>query len=361
MMMSRTTNGRKTGSSRSKAFLAAAAVAVLTGTSVPAAAQDVSLTVQSAWPLNLPASGRDAAHFAEVVNSASNGSIKIDLHSAGRLVPSLEIFNAVQRGTLDAGYTSPLYVAGKFPALQLYGGIPFGPDALQFLGWIYNGGGLEIWREIYAAQGVVTVPCGLMEAEAGGWYNKPINSAADLDGMKIRFAGLAGEVMKKMGASVVLLAGGEIFPNLERGVIDGSEFSMPTIDKLIGFDKIIKNYYLPGWHQPAAINELIINKAKWDAMSDGQRSLIELACRETMLWGVTSTLTENAAAIAAFKENGVEIRQFPAELLEKFRTATAEVMAEQSAKDPDFKRVWDSFQNYSARARAWTDAKRQTR
>lgn len=356
MVMSNKVRDRKSGSKRTRALFAAAAFATMAGITGPAGADDVSLTVQSAWPLTLPASGRDAAHFAEVVNAASGGSIEVDLHSAGRLVPSLEIFDAVQRGTLDAGYTSPLYVAGKFPALQLFGGIPFGPDALEFLGWIYNGGGLDIWREIYAAQGVVTVPCGLMEAESGGWYNKPIESAADLDGMKIRFAGLAGEVMKKMGASVVLLAGGEIFPNLERGVIDGSEFSMPTIDQFIGFDKIVKNYYLPGWHQHAAINELIINKAKWDGMSEGQQTLIELACRETMLWGVTSTLTENAEAIAAFKENGVEIRQFPDALLEEFRTATAEVMAEQSANNPDFKRVWDSYKAYRDSAQAWTAA-----
>tara|TARA_R110002020_G_scaffold20374_26_gene69623 strand:+ start:2609 stop:3655 length:1047 start_codon:yes stop_codon:yes gene_type:complete len=324
----------------------------------PLQAQDaVSLSVQSAWPLTLPASGRDAQHFSDAINEASGGSVEIELYGAGKLVPSLEIFDAVQRGTLDAGYTSPLYVAGKFPALQLFGGVPFGPDAIEYLGWIYNGGGLDIWREIYAEQGVMTVPCGLMEPEAGGWYKEPIETAADLDGLKLRFAGLAGEVMKKMGASVVLLAGGDIFPNLERGVIDGTEFSMPAIDAIIGFDDIAKNYYLPGWHQPAAINELIINKAKWDAMSDAQRTLIELTCRETMLWGVTSTLAENAAAVQAFKENGVEIREFSPELIEAFREKTAEVMAEQSEKDANFKRVWDSLQAYRDNAADWASVR----
>jgi len=324
----------------------------------PLQAQDsVSLSVQSAWPLTLPASGRDAQHFADAINAASGGQVEIDLYGAGKLVPSLEIFDAVQRGTLDAGYTSPLYVAGKFPALQLFGGVPFGPDAIEYLGWIYNGGGLDIWREIYAEQGVMTVPCGLMEPEAGGWYKEPIETEADLDGLKLRFAGLAGEVMKKMGASVVLLAGGDIFPNLERGVIDGTEFSMPAIDSSVGFDDVAKNYYLPGWHQPAAINELIINKAKWDAMSDAQRSLIELTCRETMLWGVTSTLAENAEAVQAFKENGVEIREFSPELIEAFRVKTAEVMAEQSDKDENFKRVWDSLQAYRDNAADWASVR----
>lgn len=324
----------------------------------PVQAQDgVSLNVQSAWPLTLPASGRDAQHFADAINEASGGNVEVELYGAGKLVPSLEIFDAVQRGTLDAGYTSPLYVAGKFPAVQLFGGVPFGPDAFEYLGWIYNGGGLDIWREIYAEQGVVTVPCGLMDSEAGGWYKKPIETEADLEGMKLRFAGLAGEVMKKMGASVVLLAGGDIYPNLERGVIDGTEFSMPAIDSSVGFDDVAKNYYLPGWHQPAAINELIINKAKWDSMSEAQRKLIELTCRETMLWGVTSTMTENAEAVAAFKENGVEIREFSPELLAAFKEKTDEVMQEQAADDENFKRVWDSLQAYRDQNAAWVEVR----
>ena len=192
-----------------------------------------------------------------------------------------------------------------------------------------------------------------MAQEAGGWYKTPINSVEDLNGLKLRFAGLAGEVMKKMGASVVLLSGGDIFPNLERGVIDGTEFSMPAIDKQIGFDQIVKNYYLPGWHQPAAINELIINKAKWDSMTEGQQGLIELTCRETMLWGLTSTYVENAQAIDAFKANGVEIRQFPEEVLAGFKTATDDVMQEQSAKDESFARAWNSLQAYRDSAASW--------
>ncbi|WP_198665072.1 TRAP transporter substrate-binding protein [Tropicimonas sp. IMCC34011] len=317
--------------------------------------ESVQLAVQSAWPLTLPASGRDAQHFADAIGEASGGAVSIDLYDAGALVPPLEIFDAVQRGTLDAGYTSPLYVAGKFPAVQLFGGVPFGPDAVGYVGWLYNAGGLEIWRDIYADQGVVTVPCGLMAQEAGGWYKEPIESVEDIQGLKLRFAGLAGEVMKKMGASVVLLSGGEIFPNLERGVIDGTEFSMPAIDRQSGFDQVAKNYYLPGWHQPAAINELIINQRKWDEMSEGQQSLIELTCRETMLWGLTSTYVENAEAIDAFAENGVEIRQFPEEVLAAFEEATAEVMAEQSEQDETFAEVWDSLSAYRETAGSWEE------
>ncbi len=341
-----------------RASLLGAGAAALLALGAPAQADPVKLAVQSAWPLTLPASGRDAQHFADAINEASGGDVSVQLYNAGALVPPLEIFDAVQRGTLDAGYTSPLYVAGKFPAVQLFGGVPFGPDAVGYVGWLYNGGGLDIWREIYAEQGVMTVPCGLMAQEAGGWYKEPIESVEDIQGLKLRFAGLAGEVMKKMGASVVLLSGGDIFPNLERGVIDGTEFSMPAIDRQIGFDKIAKNYYVPGWHQPAAINELIINKAKWDAMTDGQRRMIELTCRETMLWGLTSTYVENSEALDAFRENGVEIREFSPEVLAAFEEATAEVMQEQAETDPTFARVWESLSAYRDKAGTWEELRR---
>jgi TRAP-type mannitol/chloroaromatic compound transport system substrate-binding protein len=320
-------------------------------------AKKVSLDVQSAWTLTLPASGESAAHFAERINAKGDGSLKIKLYSVGKLVPPLQIFDSVRQGNLDAGYTSPLYVAGRFPAVQLFGGVPFGPDAMDYLSWLYNGGGLEIWREIYAEQGVVTVPCGLMDSEAGGWYNFEINSADDLKGKKVRFAGLAGEVMNKAGASVVLLSGGDIYPNLERGVIDGTEFSMPAIDAAMGFEKVAKYYYLPGWHQPAAINELIINKRKWDSMDDAQRGLIEDTCRETHIWSITSTMLPNAEAIAKFKAAGTEIRSFPDSVMEVFRQATDEVMAEQSAEDADFKRVYESLQAYREKTALWNTYK----
>lgn len=320
-------------------------------------AKEVSLDVQSAWPLTLPASGQSAEHFAQRINAKGEGSLKVKLYSAGKLVPPMQIFDSVRQGSLDAGYTSPLYVAGRFPAVQLFGGVPFGPNAMEYLGWLYNGGGLEIWRDIYAKQGVVTVPCGLMDSEAGGWYTFEINSPEDLEGKKVRFAGLAGEVMKKAGASVVLLSGGDIYPNLERGVIDGTEFSMPAIDADMGFEKVAKYYYLPGWHQPAAINELIINKRKWDSMDDAQRGMIEDTCRETHIWTMTSTILANAEAIAKFEAAGIKIRSFPDSVMAEFKRATDEVMAEQAAENSDFKRVLDSLQAYREKASSWSTYK----
>ncbi|WP_208999436.1 TRAP transporter substrate-binding protein [Pannonibacter phragmitetus] len=338
---------------RSLPRLAALALTTALVAAAPAQADTVSLDLQSAWPLTMPASGQNAEYLAEKLNALSGGNLKVKVYSAGKLVPPLQIFDAVQQGSLDAGYTSPLYVAGRFPAVQLFGGIPFGPDVLTHAAWIYNGGGREIWSEIYAKQGVVTIPCGLMEREAGGWYSFEINSVADFNGKKLRFAGLAGETMVKLGASIVLLPTGEIYPGMEKGVIDGAELSMPAIDVTVGLDNVAKNYYLPGWHQPAAMNELIINQAKWDSMDEAQKTAIEEACKATNLRSVMSTQTANAEAVKGFEAKGVQVRQFPPEVLEAIKTKVDEVMKEQSEKDADFKRVWESVSAYRASTEAW--------
>lgn len=313
----------------------------------PALASD-SLDIQSAWPLTMPASGQNADYLGGFLNAASGGALKVKVYGAGKLVPSLQIFDAVQQGTLDAGYTSPLYVAGRFPAVQLFGGIPFGVDPVTHAGWLYDGGGAEIWAEIYAAQGVVTIPCGLMDSEAGGWYNFEINSVEDLKGKKIRFAGLAGEAMAKIGASITLLPGNEIYPGMEKGVLDGTELSMPAIDITLGLQQVAKYYYLPGWHQPAAMNELIVNKAKWDSLPESAQVLITEGCKATNMRSITSTAVPNAVAVQTIKDAGVEIRSFPPEVLTALHAAFDEVIAEQNAKDPAFKKVWDSLEAYRA-------------
>lgn len=330
-------------------------LALAAAVATPALAKDTKLDIQSAWPLTMPASGANAAYLGEKLNSASEGSLDVTVYGAGKLVPSLQIFDAVQQGTLDAGITSPLYVAGRFPAVQLFGGIPFGPDAITHTGWLYEGGGAEIWQEIYAEQGVKTIPCGLMDAEAGGWYNFEINTIDDLEGKKVRFAGLAGEAMAKVGASIVLLPGSEIYPGMEKGIIDGTELSMPAIDITLGLQNVGQYYYLPGWHQPAAMNELIINMAKWDSLDEGQQTLIEESCKAVNLTSIMSTLTANSDAIAEFEAAGVEIRTFPEEVLEPLHAAFDEVIAEQTAKDETFKRVWDSLTAYREKTAAWAE------
>ncbi len=313
----------------------------------------VKLKMQSAWNPGLPALGETAKYFADTVAQASGGQVVFKFYGAKKLVPALQIFDAVSAGTIDAGFSWPGYWMGKIPALTLFAAVPFGPEAPEFLAWVYHGGGLEMWRELYAKQGVVPVPCGILAPEASGWFAKPIDSTEDLKGLKIRYAGLGGEVMKKLGASVTLLAAGDIFPNLERGVIDATEFSMPAIDKVLGFYKIIKHYYFPGWHQPSSILELVINKKKWDAMSEQERSYVEMACGNSVLWGLTKGIAAQPEAVQFFKDNGVKIHTWSPEMIASFRKVAAEVMEEQSAKDPDFKRAWESLQAFRSKGAEW--------
>ncbi|MEP3244850.1 MAG: TRAP transporter substrate-binding protein [Sneathiella sp.] len=317
------------------------------------AEEPVRLKMQSAYAAGLPALGETAKYFADTVNTISDQTVRVKFYDPGKLVPTLQIFDAVQAGSIDAGYSWPGYWMGKIPALALFAAVPFGPEANDFLSWIYHGDGLKLWRELYEKQGVVPVPCGVLAPEAAGWFREPIDTVEQFKGMKIRFGGLGGDVMKKLGASVTVLAAGDIMPNLERGVIDATEYSMPAIDEILGFYKVAKNYYFPGWHQPSSILELIVNKEKWDSLSNLQRASIETACQSATLWGMTKGIADQPKALKTIKSHGVKIHVWPDEALAKFRKASDEVLAENAAKDPDFKRVLDSMNGFMSATAEW--------
>ncbi|MCG8490674.1 MAG: TRAP transporter substrate-binding protein [Sneathiellales bacterium] len=338
-------------------FMTRTAVAGLTCLGLVTAAahaeEPVKLKMQSAYAAGLPALGETAKYFSDSVNKLSANSVRVKFYDPGKLVPTLQIFDAVQSGAVDAGYSWPGYWMGKMPALALFAAVPFGPEANDFLSWIYHGDGLKLWRELYEKQGVVPVPCGVLAPEAAGWFRKPIDNLDQLKGMKIRFGGLGGDVMKKLGASVTVLAAGDIMPNLERGVIDATEYSMPAIDEILGFYKVAKNYYFPGWHQPSSILELIVNKKKWDSLSDLQRASIETACQSATLWGMTKGIADQPKALDAIKSHGVKIHVWSDEALAAFRKASDEVLAENAAKDPDFKRVLENLNSFMSATSEW--------
>jgi TRAP-type mannitol/chloroaromatic compound transport system substrate-binding protein len=322
--------------------------------SVNAQAEDnVRLRMQSAYAAGLPTLGETAKYFTDKANVISNGSVSIKFYDPNKLVPTLQIFDAVQSGSIDAGYSWPGFWMGKIPALALFAAVPFGPEANDFLSWVYHGDGLKLWRELYEKQGVVPVPCGVLAPEAAGWFREPITSTKDFEGMKIRFGGIGGDVMKKLGASVTVLSSGDIMPNLERGVIDATEYSMPSVDNLLGFYKVAKNYYFPGWHQPSSILELIVNKDKWDSLSDLQRISIETACQSATLWGMTKGIADQPKALDEIKSHGVTVHQYSPEMLAELKQASDEVLAETAANDPDFKRVLDSMNEFMNSTAEW--------
>lgn len=311
----------------------------------PASAKEYSL--QNAFPKGLPTLGPSADYFAELVKGATDGEIDFTHYGAGELSPPGEILDNVGSGALDAGWSFAPYNADKVPAAQLFGAIPFGPDPVKYLAWIHQGGGLEIWEKIYEPYDVIPMPCAVGLPEAGGWFNKEINSPEDFEGLRMRIGGIGGQVMAKLGASAQSLPAGEIYTSLETGRLDATEFAWPEIDKLLGFQNIAKNYYFPGWHNPGGLIELVINKELWDSWDESQQDIVRNACRATASTFLEIGSAAQPGVLSEFEEAGVTIKRFPDEVLEALAKATEEVYAEESAKDPLFKEVIDSYRAFS--------------
>ncbi|MGB3409511.1 MAG: TRAP transporter substrate-binding protein [Jannaschia sp.] len=334
--------------------IALASVAALTAQG--AMAQDV-LEMTSAFGKNLPILGTAGVDFVEKINSISN-EVEFEHFDPGELVPVLEALDAVSNGSVDAAYTTSGYWQGKIAAASLFAAVPFGPEAGEFLAWMLYDDGMTLFQRMYDENGynVHVTPCGVIAPETSGWFKNEINSVDDLQGLNMRFFGLGAEVMQKLGVSTSLLAGGDIFPALERGAIDATEFSMPLIDQRLGFYQIAKFNYFPGWHQPATLFELLINKDVWDGLEEQTQNQIEIAC----LANITTNYAEGEAKnFDAMRENveanGVTIKTWSPEILASFESAWTEVAAELAAEDAYFKEVWDDLQEFRAGYKTWGD------
>lgn len=327
-----------------KKLLLTAALAALTSTG--AFAKDYNL--QSAFPKGLPILGPGADRFAETVSTLTGGEISFKHLGAGELSPPGEILDNVGAGAIDAAWSYAAYASGKQPAAALFGSIPFGPEAIKYVSWIHHGGGLELWQEAYKDFNVVPMPCGVIISEAGGWYTKPVNTPEDLKGLNIRIGGIGGKVLGKLGANAQSIPVGEVSTSLETGRLDATELSFPMIDKLLGFDKVAKHYYFPGWHQPSGFIEFYMNKDKWNGLNDSQRKAIQVSCADVNLWAIGTASAAQADALKAFRDNGVDVKRFPDSVMAALKKAADDVYAEQSAADPLFKRVMDSYRAYSA-------------
>ena len=317
-----------------------------------------SFTLQSAFSKTLPVLGPAADRFVETVAVLTDGAVEFQHLGAGELSPPFEIFDNVGVGAIDAGFSYAAYAAGKAPAAALFGSIPFGSDATDYVSWVHHGGGLELWREVYAPFGVVPMPCGVIISEAGGWYTAPVETVEDLEGLNIRIGGLGGEILAKLGANAMSLPAGEISTSLETGRLDATELSFPTVDRLMGFEQVAKNYYFPGWHQPSGFIEFYMNAERWTALSDQQRRAIEVACADVNLWTVGTALAVQGEALQGFRDAGVTVARFPEEVIAALREAADAVYAEQSEADPMFARVIESWRSYEAAAKEYRDLNR---
>lgn len=323
----------------------------------PVQAKKIMLKLQSQFPDALPVIGESFPRFIENVKVLSGGEVNIKFYAPGKLVPPAGVLDAVSKKIVDAGISSTAYWAGKIPASSIFLNVPFGPDAVERLGWLMQGNGLKLWQEMYDANGynVKVFPLVLIPPESGGWFAKPIESLDDFKGLSIRFGGFGGDVMKKFGASVSFMPMGDVFPALEKGLLDACEFSYPGLDAALGFSKVIKYNYFPGWHQPASTGELIINKDVWETkLNDQQRAIIETAAQANLLWTIARGVATQADVLRDNAENkGVKNVKWSQDMIAAFKKAWEEVAAEYSAKDPFFKKVWEDLSAYRAKNALW--------
>ncbi len=318
--------------------------------------QSVTLKVPIVFATNLPGVGTTIKWIAERIELVSNGSVTMKIYEPGKLVPPFEILDAVSTGKVNAGYAAAAYWTGKIPASSLFTAIPFGPEAGEYLAWLWYGNGGKLYQEMYdqAGYNVKVLPCGIIAPETGGWFAKPINTAEDLKGLSMRFGGLGGQVMERLGVSISLLPPAEIFPALEKRAIDATELSMPAIDERLGFHKVVKYNYFPGWHQQASVPELLINKATWNAMSEGQQMIIDVMCRAAT---ADSFAYSEAIQFDVMKRNveerGVIIKYWPEEILTLYEKIWNEVAEENARNDAFFKKVWNDLKVFRAKYDIW--------
>ncbi len=323
----------------------------------PVVAKDkLLLKTPIAFSTALPGLGSPIPRVAEQVHLMSGGTLKMKVYEPGKLVPPFEILDAVSSGKINSGYTTAGYWAGKIPAAPLFSAVPFGPEAGEYMAWLYYGNGLTLYQEMYdqAGYNVKVIPCAVIAPETSGWFAKEIAGVEDLEGLKMRFFGLGGKVMQKLGVATSLLPGGEIFPALEKGAIDATEFSMPAIDARLGFHKLVKFNYFPGWHQQATVFELLINKDVWNEASDQHKAIIANACKASMADSFAEGEAIQASAlIDNIENNGVTMVQWSPEMLEVFRATWSEVAAEEASKNEFFAKVLADLNEFRSEYDVW--------
>ena len=323
------------------------------------AGQDPTALVRWRMPVafntNLPAIGENSAWLSETVDAVSEGKFQLKVFEPGELVSPLEIVDAVRAGKVQAGHTWLGYDQGKLPVSTLFGAVPFGFEPVGFSTWWYEAGGRDLARDIYRPLGIEPILCGLIGPETAGWFRKPLQSTEDLVGLKIRFAGLGGEVIQGLGGSVTLLPGGEIFQALERGAIDATEFSLPAVDQQLGFDRIAQYNYFPGWHQPFTSMHLAVNLASWQALSPGDRAILETACAAAVTRNLARAEAQQAPVLAQYDRDGIRTEIIPEPILEALRVESLRVLNRAAEQDADFARVLASQRAFQSEYNQWLE------
>jgi TRAP-type mannitol/chloroaromatic compound transport system substrate-binding protein len=327
----------------------------LAGATAAAAQQPKSYKFQSTWPASLTLQD-NFRHFADRVDKLSMGQVKIEALAAGQIVPAFEILDATHKKVIDGGHGVAYYWVGKSKAATLFSATPAGPfgmDHFDFLGWLYEGGGMDMYWEFYRdilKLNVVAFPIGGSSPQAFGWFKRPIKNLADFKGMKCRQTGIVAEIFQRMGMTTVNMPGGEIIPSAQRGVIDCAEWVGGVEDLRLGLPQVWKYHYTPGMHESNSMLELIINGDVWKGFTPHQQEVVRSATLETFVrWGIRWQ-KQNADAIEEMRtKHGTQILRTPPEVLIEFLRTWDKMAAEESAKDPFFKKVLESQRVYAAK------------
>ena len=342
-----------------KALAIAGVTMALAVTATTAEAQKkVRWKMQSAWGANVPHLGTSGVRFVKNIERLSDGKFDLKFFEPGALVPALECFDSVSKGAVESCYTTPGYHTGKLGAgVSFFTTVPFGPQIGEFTAWKKFGGGDEIRAKKYGEFGLMAMDVFAIGAETSGWFKFKVEDVSQLRGLKMRFFGLGAKVMQKLGVSTQLLAGGDIYPALEKGVIDATEFSMPNMDIGYGFYQIAKFNYYPGWHQQVSVSELLINKAKFQALPAAYQAMLEIASGDNVMNTFAETEALNFPAMLTMKTKyGVENVRWGDKELAVFEKAWKEVVAEESEKDAFFKEIAESFYKFREGYALWNAA-----
>lgn len=308
------------------------------------------------WPKNLPGMGMAPENLARIVNKMSNGRLQIKVYGAGELVPALEVFEAVSRGTAEMGHGAAYYWKGKVPAAQFFAAVPFGLTAQEMNGWLLHGGGMELWQELYAPYGLKPIVSGNTGVQMAGWFNREINSLADIQGMKMRIPGLGGEVFKRAGGTAVNIPGGEIFTSMQTGVIDATEWVGPYNDLAFGLHQVAKYYYYPGWQEPGTVLEALVNKKAFDSLPEDLQEILLVACEKIngdLL--AEYTALNNEALRELVERHNVQLRRLPDDVLQELRVISDAVVAEIAGDDPMAQKIYQSYKLYKEKVTSYAE------
>jgi TRAP-type mannitol/chloroaromatic compound transport system substrate-binding protein len=330
--------------------LAASAVAA---PAIAQSAPEIKWRLAASWPKSLDTVFGGCELIAKYVAEATDNKFQIRAFAAGEIVPGLQVLDAVQNNTVELGHTASYYFVGKDPTFSFDCTVPFGLNSRQQNAWMYHGGGIEAMRSFFKDYNVYNLPAGNTGAQMGGWFRSEIKTVEDLKGLKFRIAGLAGAILTKLGVVPQQIAGGDIYPALEKGTIDAAEWVGPYDDEKLGFYKVAKYYYYPGWWEGTAQLSLYVNLDQWNKLPKSYQAILEMAASHANLWIQAKYDTDNPAALRRLVAGGTQLRPFSKEILEACYKATYEFYEETAAKNAKFKAVYEPWKKFRAEEHLW--------